>query len=142
MRVSQMRSNDFTWSEVGRCMQRLRLARSFNQADLAAAAGLTKPAISILESGQTNPRISTLQQVASALTCSVRSLVCGEERREHSEHEKTVARITGILESRDLDAIQTFWSGVAASEVMINRRSMAICYPHRLHPDEQREGTV
>jgi transcriptional regulator with XRE-family HTH domain len=52
-----MRSNDFTWSEVGQRMQRLRLARGFNQADLAAAAGLTKAAISIFEAGQTNPRI-------------------------------------------------------------------------------------
>jgi transcriptional regulator with XRE-family HTH domain len=126
-----MYTSDFTWSEVGRRIQVLRLARGLKQIDLATAAGLTNAAISILEGGKTSPRLSTLQKVASALSCSVRYLVCGEPGAEPSAHEEALTRIHAILTSRDADATRTFWNGVAICETMIRRRSIALCFRYR-----------
>lgn len=48
----------------------VRLARQragLTQAELAQRAGLGQPAISLIEAGQANPTVQTLQQLADAL---------------------------------------------------------------------------
>jgi DNA-binding XRE family transcriptional regulator len=45
------------------------------QIELAAASHLAPAAISFLETGQVNPKLTTMQQMASALNCSVRHLM-------------------------------------------------------------------
>jgi transcriptional regulator with XRE-family HTH domain len=126
-----MNNTDFTWREVGHRIQALRRSKGLRQVDLAAAASLTHAAISIVEAGLTSPRLATLQQIASALDCSVRLILCGSDNQLRSKHEAEFDRIAAILGSQDPDAVRTFWDGVAASEAMIRRRAMATSYPHR-----------
>lgn len=53
--------------ELGQCVRELRLARGLSQKDLAALVGTSQAAIARLELGGTNPRVSTLARLGTAL---------------------------------------------------------------------------
>jgi transcriptional regulator with XRE-family HTH domain len=52
-----------------------RQRAGLTQAELAHRAGLAQPAISLIEAGQANPTVQTLQQVADALGCPLADLL-------------------------------------------------------------------
>lgn len=58
-------------------LRRLRAAAGLSQRALATAAGIRQATLGEIESGRTDPRLSTLQGLASALRTSV-AVLCGE----------------------------------------------------------------
>jgi transcriptional regulator with XRE-family HTH domain len=67
--------------ELGHRLSSLRVAKGFSQAELAAAAGLSRGACQRLESGESkphepaNPQLSTLAGLCRALGISIDELV-------------------------------------------------------------------
>jgi len=53
--------------ELGRAVRAMREQRGWTQAQLAAASGLTQPAVARFEAGGTVPTIPVLERLASAL---------------------------------------------------------------------------
>jgi len=60
---------------LGANVRRVRQRAGLTQADLAQRAGLAQPAISLIEAGQANPTVQTLQQLADALGCPLADLL-------------------------------------------------------------------
>lgn len=56
-----------TNTKIGPKIKQLRLARNLSLNDLARLSGISKTALSKLEMGDSNPRIDTLEAIASAL---------------------------------------------------------------------------
>jgi len=118
---------DFSWSEVGNRIRQRRTVGGLSQQALAKAAGLTQNAIHRLEAGDSNPQITTLQQLAAGLGCRVRDLMCGMPEtapRLSGRHH----RMRAIIESGDQDAIRMLDHGIEAAEMLLlrskRRRSM------------------
>ncbi len=62
-------------------MRKFRQDREVSQEALAAAAGLHRTYISLLERGLRNPSLSVMQQLASALKVSMTDLIRAFEER-------------------------------------------------------------
>jgi transcriptional regulator with XRE-family HTH domain len=60
---------------LGANLRRARQRTGLTQAELAQRAGLAQPAISLIEAGQANPTVQTIQQLANALGCPLAELL-------------------------------------------------------------------
>lgn len=123
---------DFAWSEVGIRIRQRRTAQGRSQQALADAAGLTQNAIFRIEAGDSNPQITTLQQIAAGLGCTVRELMCG--------FPETATKLTGrlnraraVIESGDEDAIRVLDYGIEAAQMLLVRseRKRSVAPPDR-----------
>jgi transcriptional regulator with XRE-family HTH domain len=112
--------SDFTWRELGERIHQRRVTRGLSQQVLARAAGLTQNAIFRLEAGETNPQMTSLQQIASALGCTVRELLCGVPGTA-SQLSGRQNRMRAVIESGDQDAIRILDHGIEAAEVLLLR---------------------
>lgn len=65
----------------GEVVRAFRLERKVSQEALAAAAGLHRTYISLLERGMRNPSLTVIQQLAAALKVSMTDLVAAFEER-------------------------------------------------------------
>jgi len=109
---------DFDWTELGARIRQWRLARGMNQQQLAEASGLTQSGLFRIEMGRTNPQLATLQQIASALECSVRELLCG--KCDSDPHlAAVVQRVKRIVESGDHAARQILESALNGAELLL-----------------------
>lgn len=61
--------------EMGRRLKRLREAKGLTQAELAAAADLSRGYLIRLEAGQQDPTLGTLERLAKALKVKLSELV-------------------------------------------------------------------
>jgi transcriptional regulator with XRE-family HTH domain len=111
---------DFSWAEVGKRIRDRRQQMGMSQQALAAAAGITQNGVFRLETGETNPQLSTLQQIASALGCPVRDLVCGSSESTPILADRFL-RVRRIVESRDPAAISIMNNGIEAAELFLER---------------------
>lgn len=111
---------DFTWQELGERIRQRRLSRGMSQQSLATAAGVTQNAIFRMEAGETNPQITTLQQVAGGLGCSVRRLLCGMAESS-PQLSGRLARVRAVIESGDEAAIGILDNGIYAAEALLAR---------------------
>lgn len=113
---------DFSWQEVGERIRNRRVARRMTQQALAQSADITQNAIFRIESGETNPQLTTLQQIAAGLGCSVRELLCGIP--ESSPHlADRLSRVRAVVESDDQIAISVLDHGIEAAEELLARSS-------------------
>lgn len=113
-------AQDFEWKELGERIRQWRFTRGMTQQQLAEAAGLTQSGLMRVESGQTNPQLSSLQGIASALHCSVRELFCGKSESD-PQLASTVQRVKSVIESGDDAAIQTLENGLTTAELLLER---------------------
>lgn len=113
-------SQDFSWSEVGNRIRDLRLRLGVSQQALASSAGLTQNGIFRLEAGETNPQLSTLQRIASALGCSVRELVVGIPADDPALAQ-LFRRVKRVIESKDPAAIRAMDNGIETAEDLLDR---------------------
>ena len=113
-------STDFSWVEVGTRIRDRRLRRGFTQQALAAAADITQNGIFRLEAGETNPQLTTLQQIAAALECSVRELVVGVTADDPILAQLLV-RAKRVIESGDEAAIRVMDNGIETAEALLER---------------------
>lgn len=112
--------SDFSWKEVGARIRERRILRGMSQQALASAARITQNGIFRLEAGETNPQLGTLRQIASALHCSVRDLVCGSSESTPVLADR-LRRVKRVLESKDPAAISVMDSGIEAAEALLER---------------------
>ncbi len=111
---------DFSWSEVGARIRDLRKQLNLSQQALASAAGITQNGVFRLETGATNPQLTTLQQIAAALECSVRYLVSGAPDREPAFADR-YQRVQRIVESGDDIAIRAMDNGLENAQELLER---------------------
>lgn len=60
-----------TTIDVGKQIRLLREQRKFSQQALAAASGISRNTLSLIERGQTSPTVSTLKNLANALSVDI-----------------------------------------------------------------------
>jgi transcriptional regulator with XRE-family HTH domain len=111
---------DFSWTEVGTRIRDWRHQRGMSQQALADAARLTQNGVFRLEYGRTNPQLSTLQQIASALGCSVRDLVAGSSETEPILAER-FRRVRRVVEAGDEAALKAMDNGLETAEALLER---------------------
>lgn len=70
-----MAGSDNTLLDVGRRLRRVREDRGLKLHELARLSGLSAPALSLIETGQRDLRLSTLIRIADALRVPVWTLV-------------------------------------------------------------------
>lgn len=63
------------YSQLGEEIKKLREERGWTQEDLAEKAGLNPTHLGFIEQGRKEPRLKTLQKIASALNVQVRDLI-------------------------------------------------------------------
>jgi transcriptional regulator with XRE-family HTH domain len=90
------------------------------QQALAQSADITQNAIFRIESGETNPQLTTLQQIAAGLGCSVRELLCGIPQSAPYLADR-LSRVRAVVESEDKTAISVLDNGIEAAEELIAR---------------------
>ncbi|HEY3357167.1 MAG TPA: ImmA/IrrE family metallo-endopeptidase [Polyangia bacterium] len=81
---------------LGSNIRRLRMAKGVSQADLAEAAGLSRPGYRNVEVGAATPRTSTLMRIAEALGVKLEALV-----REHRQLRAVRFRAKKRLSTRE-----------------------------------------
>ncbi len=114
-----MTKDDYTWAELGGRIRDRRTARGLTQQALARAADLTQNSVSRLEAGEVNPQLRTLQQIAAALDCSVRDLICGPAESE-SNIAEWVARLKRVIASGNPAAIAVVENGLSTAELLMD----------------------
>lgn len=67
---------------LGEELRARRLAKGFSQEGLADRAGLHRNFVGLLERGQRNPTLLTLEAIASALKTSISDLLVNTEGRQ------------------------------------------------------------
>lgn len=89
-----------TQKEVGNIIRKARLSKGLSQADLAKIIKASPTSISAIERGLTYPSVPSLIDIASALGCSISSLL-GEEEIQTVETDlslRLIARIKSLLQ--------------------------------------------
>lgn len=89
-------------------LKKLRKKRGWNQSDLASEAGLTPSAISQFESGDREPRFSSIVKLAHALEASPAYLAGLEEYETEDEEMRALLRETKDLSEHDRRALKLF----------------------------------
>lgn len=91
-----------------RRLKELRDKRGWNQSDLASEAGLTPSAISQFESGEREPRFSSIVKLAHALEASPAYLAGLEEYETEDDEMRALLREMKDLSERDRRALKLF----------------------------------
>ena len=71
---------------LGQAIRTARRARGITQAELSAAAGVSRPQISTIESGLSNPGMATVMRLLRALDCSLTVVPADPEQFSLSSH--------------------------------------------------------
>ncbi len=89
-------------------LKRTRERQDLNQTQLAEKAGLTRAAISQLESGQREPTFSTIVRLAKALDASPSDLMGLEDLDELDPSLRGLFRDVKKLSARDVEMVKNF----------------------------------
>lgn len=71
---------------LGQAVRAIRRAKGMTQGELSAAAGVSRPQISTIESGLANPGMSTVMRLLRALDCSLTVVPADPEAFSLSAH--------------------------------------------------------
>lgn len=71
---------------LGLALRSARRARGMTQQQLSAAAGVSRPQISTIESGRANPGMATVMRLLRALNCSLTLVVADPDEFSLSAH--------------------------------------------------------
>lgn len=77
-----MRHSDRPQPRLGKAIRQLRKKRNATQEEVAEAAGITGPTLSLIERGYANPTWATVEDIAKALGVSIGELAKLSERFE------------------------------------------------------------
>ncbi len=83
--------------DVGRRLRALRTHRKLSMRALAESSGLNVNTLSLIENGKTSPSVSTLQQVAQALTVPIVAFFETEAPKQHLLYVKAGERANAIF---------------------------------------------
>jgi transcriptional regulator with XRE-family HTH domain len=112
---------DFSWKEVGWRIRNLRLACGMSQTALASATNLTSPGVFVIEKGEINPQLKTLQAIAKALGVSVRQLLTGSTD-VRTDHDDLLEQMHSVLASQDQAAIFALLNGLQSAQLLLQTR--------------------
>lgn len=71
--------------KVGHKIRQARLAHGLNLHELARLTGISGPALSLIETGKRDPRLTTLSKIAAALRLPLPALLEGNPALEPAE---------------------------------------------------------
>lgn len=77
-----MRHSDRPQPRLGKAIRQLRKKRNATQEEVAEAAGITGPTLSLIERGYANPTWATVEDIARALGVSIGELAKLSEKFE------------------------------------------------------------
>ena len=75
-----------TCARLGQAVRSMRRARGMTQTELSAAAGVSRPQISTIESGRANPTMATVMRLLRSLDCSLTVVPANPEQFSLSAH--------------------------------------------------------
>ena len=79
---------------MGRRIRELRLQKEMTQSDLGATAGITYGHVSLIENGQANITLETLEKISQVLNVSVANLF---EYMGHADNKDQIKEIIDLL---------------------------------------------
>ena len=116
--------NELDYAKIGQRIRQARIARGWQQAELAYRAGLNSSYISHIETGQTKLALPTIVKIANALSVSVDELLCDNLRLSRHVYDRRLAE-----ELRDCDntELQAFLEIIQTTKKVLRktRSSMA-----------------
>lgn len=74
-------------TQVGQRLRQARDARGLNLHELARLCGISAPALSLIETGKRDPRLTTLSKIAAALRLSLGRIVTDQAASAEDETE-------------------------------------------------------
>lgn len=93
---------------LGEQLRREREYLGFSQDEVADSLGITRPAVSLIESGQRKVEVLELKRLAALYGRSVAYLTGEESEPAAGEPVRALARLAKTLTPRDLDELQRF----------------------------------
>jgi transcriptional regulator with XRE-family HTH domain len=85
---------------VGEQIKKIRMAKGLSQKEVINNANLDKAQYSRIESGKTDPSVTTLEKIAKALGCSLADLFAStDELKEINSHDKTLMEKVALMET-------------------------------------------
>jgi len=101
----------------------LRESRGWSQEALAEAAGLSRDAISRIERGDREPKLATLEDIASAVGLELAQLLASDPKRSRPFRRKRDARIQSI--AKTLSSVDPWLADALASAVHLIGKAQA-----------------
>lgn len=89
--------------EIGRGIRKLRKQRNWKQGVLAEKTGLAIPTISLIETGNTNPSIYDLEQIAKALGTTVAGLMVVSRKSLRNKDQDLIDYVGNAVKRRRLE---------------------------------------
>jgi len=97
--------------DLGEQVKRIRTAKGLSKKEVLNISGLDKAQFSRIETGKTEPSLSTLEKIAKALGISISELFATtDEIKEVNSHDKTVMEKVSLIESLNDDEKNTIYS--------------------------------
>jgi DNA-binding XRE family transcriptional regulator len=127
-------------SALLRALVEQRGEHGVSQGEVAARMGTTQSAVSDLERGATDPRLSTLQRYARAIGCALHLVLKAERPRGRSAWVHTPARVTAPP-TVSVVAMEGFWAPLSryvAREGRARATALAASSATRVAPVELR----
>lgn len=85
---------------IGDNIKRIRLAKNLSQKEVTISSKLDSAQYSRIETGKTDPSVTTLERIAQALGVSLAELFAsGEEVNEVNSHDKSVMEKVTLVET-------------------------------------------
>lgn len=95
---------------IGDNIKRIREAKGLSQKELITAIGMGAPMYSRIETGKTEPSLSTLEKIAKALGVKLAELLSDEELHEVNSHSSTIMEKVRLIESLSEEEQKTLFN--------------------------------
>lgn len=117
--------NELDYSKIGQRIRQARLARGWQQAELAYRAGLNSSYVSHIETGQTKLSLPTIVKIANALSVSVDALLCDNLRISHHVYDQKIAE---ELQDCDNTELQAFLEIIQSTKRVLRKKRNTSVY--------------
>ncbi len=118
-----MSLNELDYAKIGQRIRQARIARGWQQAELAYRAGLNSSYMSHIETGQTKLSLPTIVKIANALSVSVDALLCDNLKLSQHVYDQRFAE-----EFKDCDntELQAFLEIIQSTKKVLRKRRSAL----------------
>jgi transcriptional regulator with XRE-family HTH domain len=97
--------------KIGDNIKRIRLAKNLSQKEVISSAKLDAAQYSRIESGKTDPSVTTLDRIAKALGVSLAELFAAtDELREINSQDKTIMEKVSLIEALTEEERKTIYT--------------------------------
>jgi transcriptional regulator with XRE-family HTH domain len=96
---------------IGDNIKRIRLAKKLSQKEVTATAKLDPAQYSRIESGKTDPSVTTLERISKALGVSLSELFAStDELKEINSQDKTIMEKVALMETLSQEERRTIYT--------------------------------